>query len=53
MIADARLKVEKDTAPAMPCVEKGDSLGKPQAGATPSDDNEEQSDSENKEDAEK
>ena len=33
VIAEARLKTGKDTAPAKPCIEKEDSLGKPQAGA--------------------
>ena len=31
VIADARLKLEKDTAPALPCCEKDDRRGKPQA----------------------
>ena len=40
MIADVRLKLESDTAPALPCSEKGDSREEPQADAS-----EEQSDS--------
>ena len=34
VIADGRLKLEGDAAPAMLCIEKDDSRGKPQAGAT-------------------
>ena len=34
VIADARVKLERDTAPAVPCIEKEDSRGKPQAVAT-------------------
>ena len=41
------LKLEKDTALALPCIEKEESRGKPQAGATSSDASEEQSDSAN------
>ena len=47
VIADARLKLEKDTAPAMPCSEKNDSRGEPQAIVTSVDATGEQSDSEN------
>ena len=47
VIADARLKLEKETGPAVPCIEKEDSRGKPQAVATSIDASEEQSDSEN------
>ena len=43
MIADAGPKLEKNTAPAVPCMEKDDGRWKPQAGATST---EEQSDSE-------
>ena len=42
VIVDARLELEKDTAPAVPCI------GKPQAGATSMDANDEQSESENR-----
>ena len=45
MIADARLKLEKGIALAMPCIEKHDSRGGPQAVATSIDASE--SDSEN------
>ena len=48
VIADARLKLEKDTALALPCIVKEDSRGKPQAGTTSIDAGEEQSYSENK-----
>ena len=34
VIADGRLKLEGVAAPAMLCIEKNDSRGKPQAGAT-------------------
>ena len=47
MIADARLKIEKDNALALPCIEKNDNRGKPQAIVTSVDASEEQSDSEN------
>ena len=47
MIADARLKLEEGTAPALPCIEKEDRRGKPQVGATSIDARKEQSDSEN------
>ena len=47
VIADARLKLEEEIAPAMPCIEKEDSRGKPQTGATSIDASKEQSDSEN------
>ena len=47
VFAGARLKLsKKGAAPAMPCIEKNDSRGKPQAGATSLDATEEQSDSE-------
>ena len=42
IIPDARLKLEEDTVPSMPCIEKDD-----QAIATSIDANAEQSDSEN------
>ena len=45
--ADARLKLEKDTALALPCMERDDSRAEPQALATSIDASEEQSDSEN------
>ena len=45
VIADARLKLERDTAPAMPSIEKDDSREK--AVATSIDASEEQSHSEN------
>ena len=47
LIAGARLKLENDAALAMPCIEKNDSRGEPQATATSVDASEEQSDSEN------
>ena len=45
VIADARLKLEKDTASAFPCTEKEDSRGKPRAVATSMGASEKQSDS--------
>ena len=47
VIADARLKLEKDAALSLPCIEKDDSRGEPQAVATSIDCSEGQSDSEN------
>ena len=47
VISDARLKMEKDTAPVLPCVEKNGSRGEPQAVVTSVDASEEHSDSEN------
>ena len=46
MIADARLKLDKDTAPAMPCIVTEDSREKPQTCASLTDASTEQSDSE-------
>ena len=48
VIVDARLELEKDSAPAVPCFEKNGSRLKPQAGATSMDANDEQSDSANR-----
>ena len=47
MTADARLELERDTVPALPCIKEHDSRGEPQAVATSIDAREEQSDSEN------
>ena len=47
VIADARLKLVKDTAPALPCMAREDSRGKPQTCATSTNARKEQSDSEN------
>ena len=46
VIADARLKLEKDTSPAVPFILREDNRGKPQAGTTSIDAGEEQSYSE-------
>ena len=46
VIADARLKLVKDTAPALPCMVREDSRGKPQTCATSTNARKEQSDSE-------
>ena len=45
VIADARVKLEKDTVFALPCTVKEDSRGIPHAGAPSTDASEEQSDS--------
>ena len=47
VIVDARLKLEEDTALAMPCIVREDSGGKPQTCAPSIDAGEEPSDSEN------
>ena len=47
MTADARLKLVKDTAPALPCMVREDSRGKPQTCATSTNARKKQSDSEN------